>query len=168
MTFHQTHSVQPVQPCACLARLLTGKQLDSDLQRAHRSGDMQCPQDRLITPHKVIPTQIGRRPLEEILEIGPKQVDHEHAPLHQKNENSPIPTNSREDITISLLAANTAKARVCWGFRASADAEVRDPRVRANPPRIGRGYDLRQYPRPEGTGLPTEPSGLARPRRVVD
>jgi hypothetical protein len=79
VALHQPHLAQPVQPLARLTRLLAGKQLDSDLQRAHHPCNMQPPQDRLVTPHKTLPAQFARTALEDLLEICPQEIDHEQA-----------------------------------------------------------------------------------------
>jgi predicted HTH transcriptional regulator len=47
-------------------------------------------------------------------------------------------------------------------FGPSANAKVRDPKVRASTPQIDRGSTQRPYPGPEGTGLAPGPSGITQ------
>lgn len=63
---------------------------------------------------------------------------------------------------MSPSAAHRATAWFCRDFAPSANAKVRDPKVRASAPQIDRGSTRRPYPGPEGTGLAPGPSGIAQ------
>ena len=60
---------------------------------------------------------------------------------------------------MSPSSAYRATARFCRDFGPSANAKVRDPKVRASTPQIDRGSTQRPYPGPEGTGLATRTLG---------
>lgn len=68
---------------------------------------------------------------------------------------------------MSPSAAHRATARFCRDFAPSANAKVRDPKVRASTPQIDRGSTQRPYPGAEGTGFATGPSGIAQASWVV-
>jgi hypothetical protein len=68
---------------------------------------------------------------------------------------------------MSPSAAHRATARFCRDFGPSANAKVRDPKVRASTPQIDRGSTQRPYPGAVGTGFATGPSGIAQPNWVI-